>query len=109
VQRLIPIDEQITDISLRFRGIQRWQRLENYFLSHARADGMRVTVFTGPIFSDTDMDYRDAKIPKAFWKVVAIVTETGRPSATAYKVSQEKELEELEFVYAGYKTYQISW
>lgn len=85
-----------------------WVGLENHVLSHARADGMRVTVFTGPIFSDTDMDYRDAKIPKAFWKVVAIVTETGRPSATAYKVSQEKELEELEFVYAGYKTYQIS-
>jgi endonuclease G len=39
---------------------------------------------------------------------VAIVTEDGRPSATAYKVSQEKELADLEFVYAGYKTFQIS-
>ncbi|MBS0177006.1 MAG: DNA/RNA non-specific endonuclease [Nitrospira sp.] len=85
-----------------------WLSLENYVLQHARADKMRVTVFTGPFFAADDLDYREAKVPAAFWKVVAIVTEDGRPSATAYKVSQEKELAELEFVYAGFKTYQIS-
>ncbi len=70
---------------------------------------MKVNVFTGPFFSDNDLEHSSgAKIPLAFWKVVAIVTEDGRPSATAYKVSQEQELEELEFVYAGYKTFQIS-
>jgi endonuclease G len=69
---------------------------------------MRVTVFTGPFFARDDMEYRDAKIPAAFWKVVAIVTDDGRPSATAYKVSQAKELADLEFVFAGFKTYQIS-
>jgi endonuclease G len=85
-----------------------WLGLENYILTHARTDDMKVTVFTGPFFTDHDLAYRDALIPRAFWKVVAIVTEEGRPSATAYKVSQARELEELEFVYAGYKTYQIS-
>jgi endonuclease G, mitochondrial len=85
-----------------------WLGLEDYILQHARADGMRVSVFTGPFFSETDLEYRGAAIPNAFWKVAAIVTEDGRPSATAYKVSQVRELEELEFVYAGYKTYQIS-
>jgi endonuclease G, mitochondrial len=85
-----------------------WLGLENYVLQHAKADGMRVTVFTGPFFGENDMEYRGALIPSAFWKVVAIVTEDGRPSATAYKVSQAKELQDLEFVFAGYKTYQIS-
>jgi endonuclease G len=85
-----------------------WLGLENYILQHAKTDGMRVSVFTGPYFSDTDLKYRGALVPKAFWKVVAIVTETGRPSATAYKISQEKELQELEFVFGAYKTYQIS-
>jgi len=85
-----------------------WLSLENYILQHAKADGMRVTVFTGPFFADDDMEYRNARIPAAFWKVVAIVKEDGTPSATAYKVSQAKELEELEFVFAGFKTYQIS-
>jgi endonuclease G, mitochondrial len=85
-----------------------WLGLENYILQHARADGMRVSVFTGPFFAPDDLEYRGALVPKAFWKVVAIVTESGRPSATAYKVDQVKELSELEFVFAGYKTYQIS-
>jgi endonuclease G len=69
---------------------------------------MRVTVFTGPFFAADDLEYRGARIPAAFWKVVAIVTSNGRPSATAYKVSQAKELEDLEFVFAGFKTFQIS-
>jgi len=86
-----------------------WLGLEDYILKHARADGMKVTVFTGPFFTDRDLEYRNgARIPLSFWKVVAIVAEDGRPSATAYTVSQARELEELEFVYAGYKTYQIS-
>ncbi|HEX8285927.1 MAG TPA: DNA/RNA non-specific endonuclease [Pyrinomonadaceae bacterium] len=85
-----------------------WLSLENYILQNARADGMRVSVFTGPFFREDDLEYRNALIPSAFWKVVAIVTEDGRPSATAYKVDQVRELGELEFVYAGYKTFQIS-
>jgi endonuclease G len=85
-----------------------WAGLENYILTHARTDQMKVTVFTGPFFADDDLEYRDARIPAAFWKVVAIVTDDGRPSATAYKVSQAQELQDLEFVFAGYKTYQIS-
>ena len=85
-----------------------WLSLENYILQHAKADKMRVTAFTGPFFSNDDLEYREAKVPAAFWKVVAIVTEDGRPSATAYKVSQARELADLEFVFAGFKTYQIS-
>jgi endonuclease G len=85
-----------------------WLGLEDYVLQHARVDRMRVSVFTGPFFGKNDLAYRGALVPKAFWKVVAIVTEDGRPSATAYKVDQVKELEELEFVYSAYKTFQIS-
>lgn len=85
-----------------------WLGLENYILHNARADEMRVSVFTGPFFGSKDLEYRGALVPKAFWKVVAIVTEDGRPSATAYKVDQSKELEDLEFVYSAYKTFQIS-
>jgi endonuclease G, mitochondrial len=85
-----------------------WLGLEDHILQHARADKMRVTVFTGPFFAADDLEFRGARIPAAFWKVVAIVTDNGRPSATAYKVSQAKELDDLEFVFAGYKTFQIS-
>jgi endonuclease G len=85
-----------------------WLGLEDYILSHTRDDNMRVSVFTGPVFTDEDFAYRGALIPKSFWKIVAFITEDGRPSATAYKVSQARELQELEFVFAAYKTFQIS-
>lgn len=85
-----------------------WVGLENYVLSHAREDNMFVSVFTGPFFTDDDVTYRKALVPKSFWKIVAIIKDDGSPSATAYRVSQEKELSELEFVYGRYKTFQIS-
>lgn len=85
-----------------------WVGLENYVLSHTKEDNMRVNVFTGPVFTDDDLEYRGALVPLSFWKVVAIVKDDGTPSATAYQVKQDKELEELEFVFAGYKTYQVS-
>jgi len=85
-----------------------WLGLENYVLSHTREEQMRISVFTGPYFSDDDMEYRGARIPMAFWKVVAFLLDDGSPSATAYEVSQEQELADLEFVFAGYKTFQIS-
>jgi endonuclease G len=85
-----------------------WLGLEDHILNHTREDDMRVCVFTGPFFSAGDLPYRDALIPLSFWKVVAIVTEDGRPSATAYKVGQENQLGQLEYVFGAYKTFQIS-
>lgn len=85
-----------------------WLGLEEYILSHVREDRMRISVFTGPFFTARDIPYRGALVPRAFWKVVAFHTDDGRPSATAYKVGQARELQDLEFVFAGYKTYQIS-
>ena len=85
-----------------------WLGLENYVLSHTREDAMHVSVYTGPFFTDNDFPYRGALIPKSFWKIVAFLLDDGRPSATAYKVSQDRELQDLEFVFAGYKTFQIS-
>lgn len=87
---------------------QTWLGLEDYILHNAEVQGMLVTVFTGPIFTDKDVKYRDALVPLAFWKVVAIVTASGRKSATAYTISQEKELKTLEFEYGAYQTYQVS-
>jgi endonuclease G, mitochondrial len=84
-----------------------WLGLENYILKNAKAEDLHATVFTGPVFTERDLPYRGAMIPLSFWKVVAIVTE-GRPSATAYEVSQEDELSALEFVFGPYKTFQVS-
>ena len=85
-----------------------WLGLENYILLNSRNEDLLVSVFTGPVFRNDDMKYRGAPIPKSFFKIVAIVTDNGRPSATGYEVSQEEELSDLEFVFGPYKTYQAS-
>jgi endonuclease G, mitochondrial len=87
---------------------QTWLGLENYILQNARVNKLKVSVFTGPFFTHNDITYNEARIPNAFWKVIAFLKEDGTPSATAYKISQERELTELEFSYGAYKTYQIS-
>jgi endonuclease G len=85
-----------------------WLGLENYVLRNTRKDEMMVSVFTGPVFTEGDPDYRGILVPKSFWKVVAVITDDGRPSATAYEVSQAKELSGLEFAFGAYMTFQCS-
>jgi endonuclease G len=85
-----------------------WLGMEDHILKNARAWKARVTVFTGPVFSDGDLDYRGTLIPRAYWKVIAFLSDDLKPSATAYLVSQAKELRDLEAAFGAYKTYQRS-
>lgn len=98
-----------TNCSPQHSGMNQktWLGLEDYILQNARVHRMRICVFTGPVLRDDDMVYRDMKIPKEYWKVVAFRTDD-RPSATAYMVSQGKLIEDLEFVFGRYKTYQVA-
>ncbi|SEB52893.1 DNA/RNA non-specific endonuclease [Paenibacillus sp. GP183] len=84
-----------------------WLELENYILDHAQNDKLKVTVFTGPVFRTDDMVYRDVQIPAEFWKVVVMVKEDGKLSATAYLQTQKNLIDNLEFAYGAYKTYQV--
>jgi endonuclease G, mitochondrial len=86
-----------------------WAGLEDYVLDNAIAQDLRVSVLTGPILSDQDPPYRGVQLPRQFWKVVAMVKEDGSLSATAYLLSQESLLEDLEgFGFGAYKTYQVA-
>ena len=85
-----------------------WLGLETYILRNARAWKERCSVFTGPVFRPGDQLYRGVRIPRAFWKVVAFVSDDGRPSATAYLIDQERELGMLEAAFGEYKTFQKS-
>lgn len=99
-----------TNCSPQMAGFNQktWLSLEDYLLKNAKLWKERVTVFSGPIFADDDLSYRGALIPSAFWKVVAFLSDQGQPSATAYVISQTKELEELEAAFGKFKTYQCS-
>ncbi|MDO4792835.1 MAG: DNA/RNA non-specific endonuclease [Filifactor alocis] len=85
-----------------------WLELENYLLDNAVNHNLKVSVFTGPVFRSDDMVYRGKfKIPAEFWKVAVMVKDNGEMSATAYLQTQKNMIENLEFAYGEYKTYQI--
>ena len=48
------------------------------------------------------------QLPEEYWKVIVIVnTFTNELSATAYLLSQSEFVEDLEFVFGEFKTYQV--
>ena len=88
-----------------------WAGLEDYILDNADNLNFRASVFTGPVLADDDDSYRGVKLPRQFWKVVVMARRVGRPSATAYLLSQSSLIEDLEtveaFSYGAYKTFQV--
>ncbi len=85
-----------------------WRNLEDYILKNAGKFDKKVSVFTGPIFRADDLRYRGRyRIPAEFWKVVVIVKDDGELSATAYLQTQKNLLDDLEFAFGAYKTYQV--
>lgn len=99
-----------TNCSPQMSGFNQknWLDLENYLLDNTRRWQARATVFSGPVFSEADRHYRGVPIPGAFWKVVAFVGDDGKPSATAYVISQESELDRLGVLFGRFRTYQRS-
>ncbi|MBV9787950.1 MAG: DNA/RNA non-specific endonuclease [Chloroflexi bacterium] len=73
---------------------QYWQGIEEYVLDNAKAERLRVSVFTGPVFADDDPLYRDVHVPRKFWKIVARV-EDGVLLATALLADQSERIQQL--------------
>ena len=85
-----------------------WLSLEDYILKNAGNHGLKVAVFTGPIFRSDDFLYRgEFQIPAEFWKVAVMIKDDGQLSATAYLQTQKNLIQDLEFAYGAYQTYQV--
>jgi endonuclease G, mitochondrial len=85
-----------------------WLALEDYALQHAREDEMKISVFTGPYFTDRDPDMYGVLIPLTYWKVIAFIhDDTGKLCATGYEMSQEQSLQREEFVFGVFTSPQL--
>jgi endonuclease G len=51
-----------------------WNGVEDHVLAYAEGNGLRLSVFTGPVFAQTDALYRGVRIPERFWKIAAWTT-----------------------------------
>jgi endonuclease G len=92
-------------------GQTLWLGLEDYVLKNADNHDLAVSVFTGPVLAPDDDPYRGVLLPRQFWKVVAMVTGSGRPSVTGYLLSQSALIDDLpteeSFSYGAYRTFQV--
>lgn len=86
-----------------------WLELEDYALGHARQDRMRISVFTGPYFTDNDPQLYGVRIPLRFWKIIAFIhDDTGKLCATGYEMGQEAALlPEEEFVFGRFDSSHV--
>lgn len=48
-----------------------WLLLERFVQSMIFPDAKRLSIFTGPVHRRDDIEYRGARIPRSFWKIVA--------------------------------------
>jgi endonuclease G len=99
-------------------GQTQWLGLEDYVLRNAVTSGLKVSVLSGPVLDDADPAYRGVALPLQYWKIVAMVRTDGKPSVTAYLLSQKSLLDEFRtvrtagqlpesFSYGGYRTFQV--
>jgi endonuclease G, mitochondrial len=99
-------------------GRTLWLGLEDYVLHNALTADLKVSVLSGPVLDDGDPGYRGVALPLQYWKIVAMVRTDGKPSVTAYLLSQRSLLDEFlterapgtlpeSFSYGAYRTFQV--
>lgn len=92
------------------QGRTQWLGLEDYVLSSARTHGLSISVFTGPVFRDSDPSLETGvQVPDEFWKVVVFLGEDQGLRASGYVLSQGRFIEDIteSFVFGEYRTYQV--
>ena len=66
-----------------------WGDLEDWILSQERSRDSKGSVFTGPIFQESDPMYQGVSVPVAFYKVAAVIDASkGQLSVTAFEMDQ---------------------
>jgi endonuclease G len=89
------ITPQMDDFNQSMRG-GLWGRLEDAVFEDTDVEDLKVSVFGGPVFRSDDREFRDVRIPREFWKVIAFV-ENGNLKAKGFLLTQNlDELEALE-------------
>ena len=70
---------------------QIWQGIEFHVLEDSVVNGhFNAQIITGPIFDDSDPDYRNIQYPLQYWKIVAAKNSAGKLFATAFLASQKE-------------------
>lgn len=78
-----------------------WGLLEKIVLESGakveKGEMARISVFNGPIFKDSDPVFKGIQVPMSFYKIILWLTKNGNLKATAFKLSQEELVDEIDF------------
>lgn len=64
-----------------------WGRLEDAIFADVDVEDLKVSVFGGPVFRDDDRVFRQIRIPREFWKIIAFV-EAGKLKCKGFLLTQ---------------------
>ncbi|MCC9711618.1 DNA/RNA non-specific endonuclease [Streptomyces sp. MNU76] len=99
------ITPQMDDFNQSSRG-GVWGRIEEAVFADAEVDDLKVSAFGGPVLQDDDRSFRDVRIPRQYWKVIAF-SENGRLKAKAFLLTQNlNQFEALEL--DEFRVFQVS-
>ncbi|MGW5383228.1 DNA/RNA non-specific endonuclease [Nocardia sp. NPDC003963] len=83
-----------------------WGQLEDAVFADVDIEDLRVSVFGGPVFREDDRLYRDIRVPREFFKILAFV-ENGELKARGFLLTQNlNQLEALEL--DEFRVYQVA-
>lgn len=78
-----------------------WGMLEKVILEKGvkKEEGRssRISVFNGPVFKENDKAYKGVMIPMQFWKIIVWLNEADKLKATAFMLSQEELVGDINF------------
>ncbi|MGI8636190.1 MAG: DNA/RNA non-specific endonuclease [Segetibacter sp.] len=78
-----------------------WGILEQVVLENGaeieKGKTAKISVFNGPVFKDADPVFRGIQVPMDFYKIVLWLTGNGHLKATAFKLSQLKLVNDIDF------------
>lgn len=76
----------------------KWGTLEQNLLEEGiEGKSLRVSIFAGPLFHDDDPVYASVQVALSFFKIVAWYKDDGTLQATAFRLSQERLVGQIEF------------
>jgi endonuclease G len=100
------------------KGVGLWGKLEQVVLEKGveQESGAtsKASVFNGPVFQDDDPTFRGVQVPMDFFKIVLWLTDNGDLKATAFRLSQQKLVSDIDFEEIDidqnteFKEYQVS-
>ncbi len=69
-----------------------WLELERALLDYIQINGLKASIFSGPVFQESDPEFRGVNIPESYWKIVVIETNDGLRTA-GYIMNQDISLD----------------